>query len=273
VSVKAVESVAIKSAEKDHASLFSFDVFVQSLFSLNLNLNLLFYPSKPVQNPDWANSPFTGGGVVPEGETEVRGNQAGKERESKSQKKKVSRPTSLVTPSQLSLSLPLCLSPLQTTPIFPPAQIFFSVYLDRIIAVSGHKKSSFRDGTDFTPRRCRNRVFFFSSKNSRRSTFFLLPPPRPSFLLANPTNKTARRAEIRVSSFSLLLPELGKRNAKEEEERRKKKKDEDDGEKKTHIFSLFDFVSLLQVDPRAPAEVSKATNETTAEGGRDCARE
>jgi hypothetical protein len=120
VSVKAVESVAIKSAEKDHASLFSFDVFVQSLFSLNLNLNLLFYPSKPVQNPDWANSPFTGGGVVPEGETEVRGNQAGKERESKSQKKKYLAPLLLLPPPN-SIFLSLSVSrPSKPRPSFLP---------------------------------------------------------------------------------------------------------------------------------------------------------
>ena len=33
------------------------------------------------------------------------------------------------------------------------------------------------------------------------------------------------------------------------------------------------YIFLSWIDPRAPGEVAKATNETTAPGGRDCARE
>ena len=39
-----------------------------------------------------------------------------------------------------------------------------------------------------------------------------------------------------------------------------------------YVFDVSMYVFLSWIDPRAPGEVAKATNETTAEGGRDCAR-
>lgn len=43
-------------------------------------------------------------------------------------------------------------------------------------------------------------------------------------------------------------------------------------DEKKYVFEVSMYLFLSWVDPRAPQEVSKATNETTAEGGRDCAR-
>lgn len=39
-----------------------------------------------------------------------------------------------------------------------------------------------------------------------------------------------------------------------------------------YVFDVSMYVFLSWIDPRAPAEVAKATNETTSPGGRDCAR-
>jgi hypothetical protein len=115
--------------------------------------------------------------------------------------------------------------------------------------------------------------FSFLQKTHVVLLFFFCPHRAPLSSSQTPQIKQLdeQKYVFQASLYFFLswVSETPRKKKKEE----KRKKTKTTVKKKTHIFSLFDFVSLLQVDPRAPAEVAKATSETTAEGGRDCARE
>lgn len=78
------------------------------------------------------------------------------------------------------------------------------------------------------------------------------------FIFATDRSSGPRRCAFKNTIFSFRRKPLKPKNQQLDEQK--------------YVFDVSIYVFLSWIDPRAPGNVAKATNETTVEGGRDCAR-